>query len=116
MNTSSNNENESRLHVVSAFVVFGISIGIAVIMLLAALVVWLARVLGAAELALIMVGAFFGLLALTLYMTVMRSVVAQVRDRVDTIYEVSRRTKEIYEWLLDKLRLAEVLLSMMNKK
>lgn len=116
MNTSSNNENESRLHVVSAFVVFGISIGIAVIMLLAALVVWLARVLGAAELALIMVGAFFGLLALTLYMTVMRSVVAQVRDRVDTIYEVSRRTKEIYEWLLDKLRLAEVLLSVMNKK
>ena len=116
MNTSSNNENESRLHVVSAFVVFGISIGSAVIMLLAALVVWLARVLGAAELALIMVGAFFGLLALTLYMTVMRSVVAQVRDRVDTIYEVSRRTKEIYEWLLDKLRLAEVLLSVMNKK
>lgn len=116
MNTSSNNENESRLHVVSAFVVFGISIGIAVIMLLAALVVWLARLLGAAELALIMVGAFFGLLALTLYMTVMRSVVAQVRDRVDTIYEVSRRTKEIYEWLLDKLRLAEVLLSVMNKK
>ena len=116
MNTSSNNENESRLHVVSAFVVFGISIGIAVIMLLAALVVWLAKVLGAAELALIMVGAFFGLLALTLYMTVMRSVVAQVRDRVDTIYEVSRRTKEIYEWLLDKLRLAEMLLSVMNKK
>lgn len=116
MSTSSNNENESRLHVVSAFVVFGISIGIAVIMLLAALVVWLARLLGATELALIMVGAFFGLLALTLYMTVMRSVVAQVRDRVDTIYEVSRRTKEIYEWLLDKLRLAEMLLSVMNKK
>lgn len=95
---------------------FGVSSAIAVVMLLVALVVWLARVLGAAELALIAVGVFFGLLALTLYLSVMRSVVAQVRDRIDTIYDVSRRTKEIYEWLLDKLRLAEILMTMMNKK
>ncbi len=115
MSGVSKRKNESRQHVVSAFVIFGFSLFIAVIMMLVALVVWLSRVLGAAEWALLAVGGLFAMVALALYLFVIRHVVKQMRDGVNVIYNVARRTNDIYEWVMSKMNLLKAVVILMIK-
>ena len=95
-------EHRSR-SVAGPLVFFALTAVIAAGMLLTALLLWLAEIVGSVALACIMVGGLFALVALILYFASVRRTAARFREHLDTVYEVSRLAKSGYEWILRRI-------------
>lgn len=85
------------------FLLFGTLVGIALLLLLTALVVWLSQVTGSFIVATLILGGAFALLAAGLYLLSIREAVEQIRARAETVYEVARLARSGYEWISGKV-------------
>ena len=83
------NENQPRRHLITPIVVFGITALIAVVMLLWALVIWLAQLTGSMIWATLILGGVFALIALIVYLVSVRPAVQYISDQLDNIAEMA---------------------------
>ena len=83
---------------VIAFLLFGTTVAIALLLLLAALVVWLSELVGSFIAAALILGGFFAVVAI-------REAVERIRARAETVYEVARIARSGYEWITEKIAL-----------
>lgn len=74
----------------------------ALVLLIAAFVVWLASLVGSAAVAALIAGGFFAVLALVIYLLSVRAAVKRIRERLGVIYEVASRVQRGYAWLSDR--------------
>lgn len=111
------NEKQPRRHVVAPIVLFAITATVAVVMLLAALVVWLAEVTGSMIWATLIVGGFFALVATILYFASVQGAIRHIRNQVDTIYEMAQIVHTGYKWATEKFNsiLCLVLTNLLRK-
>ena len=84
------NENQPRRHLITPIVVFGITALIAVVMLLWALVIWLAQLTGSMIWATLILGGVFALIALIVYLVSVRPAVQYISDQLDNIAEMAQ--------------------------
>lgn len=96
------------------FLLFGTMIGIAILLLLTALVVWLSEVTGSFIIAALILAGLFVLLAAGLYLLTIREAVEQLRTRAETVYEVARAARSGYEWILRKVTLVSGLFDLLH--
>ena len=89
-------------HFVVRFLLFGTLVGIALLLLLTALVVWLSDLMGSFIAATLLLGGCFALLASGIYLFSIREAVEQIRNRAETVYEVARIARSGYEWVSQK--------------
>ncbi len=87
---------------VVAFLIFGTTVAIAILLLLAALVVWLSELTGSFIASALILGGFFAVLAMLIYLLAIREAVERIRTRAETVYEVARMARSGYEWVLEK--------------
>ena len=90
---------------VAALVFFVMTASIAIFLLLTALVVWLSEVTGSFILSSLIVGGFFAVLEVVIFLFAIREGLDRIRDQVDMFFYVSRAANEGYEWLTDKFLL-----------
>ena len=111
------NENQPRRHLITPIVVFGITALIAVVMLLWALVIWLAQLTGSMIWATLILGGVFALIALIVYLVSVRPAVQYISDQLDNIAEMAQIVRSGYNWITDKLNsiLCSVLESLLRK-
>ena len=107
------NENQPRRHLITPIVVFGIT----VVMLLWALVIWLAQLTGSMIWATLILGGVFALIALIVYLVSVRPAVQYISDQLDNIAEMAQIVRSGYNWITDKLNsiLCSVLESLLRK-
>ena len=110
------NENQPRRHLITPIVVFGITALIAVVMLLWALVIWLAQLTGS-MICYVDSGGVFALIALIVYLVSVRPAVQYISDQLDNIAEMAQIVRSGYNWITDKLNsiLCSVLESLLRK-
>ena len=87
---------------VVAFLLFGTTVAITILLLLAALVVWLSQLTGSFIAAALILGGLFGVVAMLTYLLVIREAVECIRLRAETVYEVARIARSGYEWITGK--------------
>lgn len=87
---------------VVAFLLFGTTVAITILLLLAALVVWLSQLTGSFIAAALILGGLFAVVAMLIYLLVIREAVERIRTRAETVYEVARMARSGYEWVLEK--------------
>ena len=111
------NENQPRRHLITPIVVCGITALIAVVMLLWALVIWLAQLTGSMIWATLILGGVFALIALIVYLVSVRPAVQYISDQLDNIAEMAQIVRSGYNWITDKLNsiLCSVLESLLRK-
>ena len=99
---------------ITPIVVFGIT---AVVMLVWALVIWLAQLTGAMIWATLSLGGVFALIALIVYLVSVRPAVQYISDQLDNIAEMAQIVRSGYNWITDKLNsiLCSVLESLLRK-
>ncbi|WP_273373061.1 hypothetical protein [Alistipes megaguti] len=100
---------------VVVFLLFGTLVGIALLLLLTALVVWLSQVTGSFIVATLILGGAFALLAAGLYLLTIREAVEQIRARAETVYEVARLARTGYEWLSEKISMLIGIYNLLRK-
>lgn len=101
---------------VVVFLLFGTLVGITLLLLLTALVVWLSQVMGSFIVATLLLAALFALLAAGLYLGAIREAVERIRARAETVYEVARLARSGYEWISDKIALVSSIYRMLRKE
>lgn len=97
------NETKPSKSVVTPIVFFGITMTVSVVMLLWALVLWLALLTGSMIWATLIVGGFFALIATILYFVSVRKIVRYIREQAETITEMARIVKTGYDWFTEKV-------------
>lgn len=102
-NGASRRKEHSAGRFVVEFLLFGTMIGIAILLFLTALVVWLSSLTGSFIIATLILGGLFALLAMGFYLLSIREAVEQLRARAETVYEVARLARSGYEWVSDKV-------------
>ena len=96
---------------IAALLFFATTAGIAILLLLTALVIWLSSVTGS-----FIAGGFFAVLALLVYLFAIRDAVEQIRRQAETVYEVAHAAQTGYEWLAGKVSLFLKLREELQKK
>ena len=89
-------------HLIAPLVFFVFASIIAMCLFIGAFVMWLASLIGSIAVAALITAGFFAVLALVIYFLSVRTAVAQLRDRLDTVYDVAMRVRAGYNWLSDK--------------
>ena len=87
---------------IAALLFFVTTAGIAILLLLTALVIWLSSVTGSFIASALIAGGFFAVLV---YLFAIRDAVEQIRRQAETVYEVARAAQTGYEWLAGKVSL-----------
>ena len=90
---------------IAALLFFVTTAGIAILLLLTALGIWLSSVTGSFIASALIAGGFFAVLALLVYLFAIRDAVEQIRRQAETVYEVARAAQTGYEWLAGKVSL-----------
>lgn len=90
---------------VIAFLLFGTTVAIALLLLLTALVVWLSELTGSFIASALILGGFFAVVATLIYLLSIREAVERIRTRAETVYEVARIARSGYEWVTGKIAL-----------
>lgn len=90
---------------VIAFLLFGTTVAIALLLLLTALVVWLSELVGSFIASALILGGFFAVVAALIYLVSIREAVERIRARAETVYEVARIARSGYEWVTEKIAL-----------
>lgn len=86
-----------------ALLLFGISLLMAILLLLTALLVWITQATGSLIVAALIMGVFFALAALGIYLASIRETLERLRAQAETVYEVARAARSGYEWVLGKI-------------
>ncbi len=71
---------------------------VAALLMVVALVVWLAEVMGSIIYPCILLGAFFALLAIIIYKVSLRDTMREMNERIATIYDITRTLRQCIEW------------------
>ncbi|MEG1622551.1 MAG: hypothetical protein RR330_04190 [Alistipes sp.] len=87
-------------HFGSALLLFLLTAGLAILLLLGAGLVWLTEVIGSFIGASLITGGFFALLSVVVYLSTLRRAMKQIRTQIDTIYEVAYAAQLGYKWLM----------------
>lgn len=87
-----------------SIVFFIIAAVAAVVLFVAALVIWLAELLDSGALAAIIVGAAFALTAWIIYSVSVRQSIRYINDRMETVYEVAYAVRNWYKLVIRFLR------------
>ena len=98
---------------IAALLFFATTAGIAILLLLTALVIWLSSVTGSFIASALIAGGFFALLV---YLFAIRDAVEQIRRQAETVYEVAHAAQTGYEWLAGKVSLFLKLREELQKK
>lgn len=93
----------SRRHFVASVIWFTTTAIIALLLLLTAVVVWLSELTGSFIFSALIVGGFFAMVSMMIYLLSVRDAMEEIRDEIDTIYEVARTVKTGYEWVTEKV-------------
>lgn len=101
---------------IAALLFFATTAGIAILLLLTALVIWLSSVTGSFIASALIAGGFFAVLALLVYLFAIRDAVEQIRRQAETVYEVAHAAQTGYEWLAGKVSLFLKLREELQKK
>ena len=96
-------QNPSGGRFIVALLLFGISLLIAILLLITALCVWLTAVTGSMIASALIVGGFFALAAAGIYLLAIRETLERLRTQAETVYEVARAARSGYEWVLGKV-------------
>ena len=91
---------------IAALLFFATTAGIAILLLLTALVIWLSSVTGSFIASALIAGGFFAV----------RDAVEQIRRQAETVYEVAHAAQTGYEWLAGKVSLFLKLREELQKK
>ena len=83
--------------VLAPLLYFAITTIMAIILLVSALVMWIAEITGSATLSTLIVGAGFVFVAWLIYVLSIRRCVAYVRERLDTVYDVAFSIRNGYK-------------------
>jgi len=97
---------------IAALLFFATTAGIAILLLLTALVIWLSSVTGSFIASALIAGGFFAVL----YLFAIRDAVEQIRRQAETVYEVAHAAQTGYEWLAGKVSLFLKLREELQKK
>ena len=89
-------------NLVPALLLFALTATIALLLLIAALVLGLAELLGSLIGAAALVGGVFAAGAAGIYFLAIRGPLEQLRARIETVYDVARLVKQAYDWVADK--------------
>lgn len=95
----------ARGHFVASLLLFGMTASIAILLLVAAAVVALSCLTGSLILSALILGGFFALVAVLVYLLSIRDAVEQIRTQMQTVYEVAEAAKTGYEWVANKVLL-----------
>ena len=87
-----------------SIVFFIIAAVAAVVLFVAALVIWLAELLDSGALAAVIVGAAFALTAWIIYSVSVRQSIGYINDRMETVYEVAYAVRNWYKLVIRFLR------------
>ncbi len=85
-----------------ALVAFLMMVTTGAVLLLVALVIWVAELLGSLMLATLVVGGVSMLAAALIYVAALRRGLRTLRERVETVYDVAQSLREAYRWVIDK--------------
>ncbi len=88
-----------------SLICFFLAAVMAILLLVTATTIWLSVHIGSFTLSALIVGVFFVILTILIYMLSIRQSVEEIRGRVETIYDVAQLAKHGYEWVSDKLEL-----------
>ena len=81
----------------ASIVYFIIAVTAAVVLFIAALVIWLAELLDSGALAAVIVGTVFALMAWIIYSISVRRSIRYINDRLETVYEVAYSVRNLYK-------------------
>ena len=109
-------QRSSGGHFIAWLLLFVVTAGFALLLLIASAVLWLAVVLDSSILSTLILGGFFAVVATAIYFLCMRRSLVRVQEQVATIYEVARMAKSAYEWIADKFHWVGVLWSWFRAK
>ena len=87
-----------------SIVFFIIAAVAAVVLFVAALVIWLAELLDSGALAAVIVGAAFALTAWIIYSVSVRQSIRSINDRMETVYEEAYAVRNWYKLVIRFLR------------
>ncbi len=108
--------NPSRSHLICWFLFFGMSTVIAILMLLLAAFVWLSAWTGSFIVSALILGVFFAVLAIVIYLSAIRDALERIRIQAETIYEVARLAQSGYQWVVGKVLLFLRLRDLLHSK
>lgn len=97
--------NSSGGNFVASLIFFSLTAVIAIMLIITAIVIWLSDLTGSFILSALIVGGFFAVISLVVYMFAIRDAVDRLQDQVETIYEVAQAAKTGYEWVSEKILL-----------
>ena len=95
-------QGSSGGHFIASLLLFIVTAGIALFLLIVSAAIWLAVVLDSYIYSTLILGGFFAAVATAIYFLFMRKSLVRVREQVETIYEVARMAKSVYEWIAEK--------------
>lgn len=84
---------------IASLLLFVVTAGIAVLLLLVSAVVWLSVVMDSFILSTLIFGGIFAAIAAIIYFLFMRKALSRIREQVETIYGVARIAQDVYEWV-----------------
>lgn len=103
----------SHGHIVGWFLLFGITASMAMLLLLTAAVIGLTDLTGSFVASALILGGFFALIAIIIYLSAIRDALERLRTRAETVYHVAHLVQTGYEWVAGKVlffcRLCELL-------
>lgn len=82
----------------AALIIVALAAPAAALLFVAALVVWLAELMGTIIYPCIIVGLFFAMLATIVYKVSLRDAMREVHERIEVIYDVTKIVREGVEW------------------
>lgn len=83
--------------VLTPLICFAITTTMAIILLVATLVMWIAEITGSATLSTLIVGAGFSFVAWLIYILSVKRCIDYFRDRLDTVYDVANSIRNGYK-------------------
>ncbi len=86
-------------HLVAVVVLFGVTTLVAIILLVYALVLYLAALLGSLTLSLLIVGSSSALISLMIYFGILRNLLRELHERLETLFEVASWLRKGSDWI-----------------
>lgn len=90
-------------HLLGVVTLFVITSFLASVLLLSALLLFVSELLGSMLLSLLVVGGAAALVALMIYLCSLRPLVREIREQLETIYEVAALARAAFDWVRVKL-------------
>ncbi len=96
-----NNNNHTKIRI-APFFVFALFLLVALALLTTALTIWIGQLLGCAALGAVIVGGFFLILALVVYLVGMRPTIQRIGEYVENINHAAQIIRNVHTWVTEK--------------